>query len=124
MKSSNFGLQDPALIAQAHIFYHNIVKNGPPSPEASLKLFERLKALMVRQGEIDFEQEVRYHPYGMQLPQDVLKEGHFRQWLEANYNHNDYIVMPLNSMGKYKNKWDWIYFKEKRHAMLFKLTWL
>ncbi len=44
-------------------------------------------------------------------------------WLKNQFADEDYILMPHVAQGKYKDRWNWIHFRSKDQAMLFKLTW-
>lgn len=106
------------------------IQNRFTEPNADgVKLFKEMRDLLIRQGELHFENEIRDHPYGMEITTlgqvDALdKEEEIMIWLRARYDDSQYIIMPRNAQGKYKEHWNWIYFKDKSQAMLFKLTWL
>lgn len=86
--------------------------------------FMKLRAQLLRQGEKDFEAEIASFPYGVIIPGlgKGLDDEAMREWLDQQFG-SDYYIMPINAQGKYKDRWNWIYFKTKDQAMLFKLTW-
>lgn len=102
----------------------NLGKDNPAT------LYETMEKLLIAQGEWDFEQEVKDHPYaieveGLGTPEFAAnKEEGVLAWLKRQFSESDYIFMPRNAMGKYKDRWNWIFFRKKDQAMLFKLTWL
>jgi hypothetical protein len=89
-------------------------------------LYEILKDLLTKQGEWDFEQEVKDFPHGLEI--DRLGDENFgaglTQWLDSTVGKDNYVLMPRSAFGKYHDKWNWVFFKQKDHAALFKLTWL
>ena len=91
-------------------------------------LYNQLKSLIEQQSEWDFEQEVKDHPYGVEvkgLGKEDFAANHEENtlaWLKANVAKADYIFMPRNATGKYKDKWNWCYFRNHQDAVLFKLT--
>lgn len=92
-------------------------------------LYKAMEDLLKRQGEWDFEQEILPYPYGLEI-KDLgkqefadLKETQIKEWIEARFQPSDYLIMPQNASGKYKDHWNWIYFKKKEQAALFKLVW-
>lgn len=92
-------------------------------------LYKEMEVLLINQGEWDFEQEVETYPYG--LPVEGLgtsdfasqREADIKEWLDSRIPASDYLFMPTNASGKYKDHWNWIYFKKKEQAALFKLVW-
>lgn len=93
-------------------------------------LFEKLRDLLILQGEINFENETRNFPHGMEVPElgfDTFAdqtEERMLTWLRETVGEDNFVFMPVSAQGKYKDKWNWIYFKDPAMAMLFKLTWL
>lgn len=90
-------------------------------------LFIKMRDLLIRQAEINFENEVRDYPYGLDIPKLGLldfPDDAMMQWLRERYSDDDYVLMPVNAQGKYKDHCNWIYFKDPSAAVLFKLTWL
>lgn len=87
-------------------------------------LFSDMRNLLIRQGEINFEEEVADFPYGMEISHEVFHGDEFKEWLSDNCDPSDYILSPKNAQGIYKEKWNWIYFKDSKQAVLFKLACL
>jgi hypothetical protein len=92
-------------------------------------LGSELQAILLRQYEWEFEDEIKDHPYGIGIPKlgtyDFAQEVELEllEWLDNTYPRDDYIFMPLSAYGKYKDKWNWIYFKKASQAVHFKLIW-
>jgi len=92
-------------------------------------LYNQMRDLLVRQGEIHFEEEVRDFPHGMEVKglgtEDFAskQECDLTAWLKEMAGPGNYLFMPSNAQGKYKDKWNWVYFKDPAIAVLFKLTW-
>lgn len=92
-------------------------------------LFIQMRELLLRQSEMNFEEEIKDHPHGMPVAfigrsVDDSQELAMMDWIKANLSDDDFVLMPQNASGKYKEHWNWIYFRRKDQAMLFKLTWL
>lgn len=93
-------------------------------------LFKEMEALLKHQGEWDFEQEIKDHPHGVEVKglgtPDFAesREDEMNWWLTTNIPNTDYIIMPVNAQGKYKDHWNWVYFRHRRDAILFKLSCL
>jgi len=86
--------------------------------------FLKVRDTLIRQGELEFEAETKDHPFSIELPDlNSNEEQLVKVWLEERFEKSDYIFMPINAQGKYKDCWNWVYFKKKDQAMLFKLTW-
>lgn len=113
--------RNPKLLLRAH----EIAEAFFDENANGIALQKELRDLLINQGEWDFEQEIKDHPYGMEVPNlgKGTDDDERKDWLAAHLDPSDYILMPKNAMGKYKDHWNWIYFREKDQAMLFKLTW-
>lgn len=92
-------------------------------------LYKEMEDLLRKQGEWDFEEEIKHFPYGIEIiglgQQEFadIKELRVKEWLEERFQPSDYLLMPSNASGKYKDHWNWIYFKKKTQAALFKAFW-
>jgi len=92
-------------------------------------IFMKIRKAMLTQGEHDFELEIANHPYGVEVkglgtPEFAQEtEEEIMEWLKNHVAKSDYIFMPTNAMGIYKDRWNWVYFKTQNQAILFKLTW-
>ena len=118
-------ITDPKLIQEYNIL---VAKFDEPGTDGS-DLFMKVRDLLIRQGELNFEEEIKEYPYGLEVvglgTHDFAgnKETAIRQWLNDNCNRRDFIYMPKHVIGKYKDYWNWIYFRKSTQAVLFKLTW-
>ena len=118
-------ITDPQLIQEYDIL---VARFDEPGANGS-DLFMQVREILIRQGEINFEQEIKDYPYGLEVVGlgtsefAENKETAIKDWLDANLNRHDYIFMPKEVVGKYKDRWNWIFFRKSAQAVLFKLTW-
>jgi len=90
---------------------------------------ELQRLLIIDKGETDFVEETKNYPYGMDLPwvgradQYPNQELDVKEWLNEHVDKSQYLMMPVNCVGKYKDHWRWIYFTNKVDAIRFRLTW-
>jgi hypothetical protein len=91
--------------------------------------FEEVRRKIIRKAEREFLEETSDYAVGMALPVELMTVSltigdDVDEWLRNHVGEDEYLAFPNNAMGKYKDRWNWIYFKNIQDAMLFKLTWL
>lgn len=87
---------------------------------------------LVKQGEIEFSILVDGYPYIILVPLTITEDERdirfvkeieiIEGWLEENIA-NEYIPFPNSAVGRYKEMWQYVYFKNRDDAIRFKLVW-
>lgn len=95
-------------------------KFGEPDADGMM-LYKEMQELLIRQGEWNFEQQVKDHPYWVALPD--RSELEMVQWIEDRCTEDEFVFQPQAAQGKYKDCFNRVYFRQASQAVLFKLTW-